>query len=125
MNENKKLKAKVDPINEKLSELNKEKEDLSVLYQQSQTELSKLRGEFEFLKESSSEYLKLKAEHEMTQSKLDSVEKRSQELEIENIKIKDSQRNIWFATGALVLLFGIILGSILGRQSRQKGSSYY
>ena len=125
MNENRKLKEKLGPINEQLNELSKEKKDLFILYQKSQTELDKLKGEFDFLKESSSEYLKLKAEYEGIRSKLESSEKRVKELEAENANLNMSQRNIWFATGALVLLCGLMIGFMAGRQARKRASSYY
>ena len=84
-----------------------------------------LKGEFDFLKESSSEYLKLKAEYEGIRSKMESSEKRVKELEAENANLNMSQRNIWFATGALVLLCGLMIGFMAGRQARKRASSYY
>ena len=53
MNENKKLKEKLAPVNKQMDETAKQRENLSILYQQSQEELHKLKGEFDSLKNAS------------------------------------------------------------------------
>ena len=125
MNENRELKEKLAPLNEGINELQKQRENLSILYQQRQKELEKLKEEYNSLKEDSSEYLKLKAEVKATQSKLRSTENRAENLYTDNVALKNSQRNIWFATGALVLLCGLLIGFIVGRQARKRKSLYY
>jgi SH3 domain protein len=125
MYENKELKEKLTPLSENMNKIQKQREELSILYQRSQKELGKLKEDYDSLKEDSSEYLKLKAELTATQSKLRSTETKAENLYIENITLKKSQRNIWFAIGALVLLFGLLIGFIFGRQSKKKKSLYY
>ena len=77
------------------------------------------------MRNASSEYLTLKAENDANLIKMKTTEERLKELEVENASITKSQNYIWFGTGALVLLFGMIIGSILGRQHRKRTSSYY
>ncbi len=43
---------------------------------------------------------------------------------LENEKFRSSQRTKWFATGALVLLCGLMIGLVIGRQQRRKSTFY-
>ena len=125
MNENRELKETLAPLNEDIDELKNQRENLSSLYQRSQKEMEKLKEKYDTLKEDSSEYLKLKDKLKAIQSKLEITENRSEKLYTENAMLKESQRNIWFATGALVLLCGLLIGFIVGRQFRKRKSLYY
>ncbi len=122
--ENEKLKERLSTANEQLSLIRKEKNDLTSQFQQTQKEMTSLMNEYETLKTGSSQYLQLKAEYESNLEKLQKTEHALKELEIQMIKTKESHAQIWFAIGALVLLFGLVIGSIIGRQSRKKSSSY-
>ena len=123
--ENQKLKENLGKINKDQMSTEKDKKEISSQYNQTLSELTSLKKAYESLKNASSEYLSLKAEYDENLSKLNATEKILNEVEIENATIKKSQNYLWFGTGALVLLFGLIIGSILGRQSRKKTSSYY
>ncbi|MFX0203464.1 MAG: TIGR04211 family SH3 domain-containing protein [Candidatus Hodarchaeota archaeon] len=125
MNENKDLKEKLSTVNDQFNEVQKEQEDLSSLYQNGQEDLKKLKGEFDSLKNASSNFLKLREEHDMAQAKIKSLTERAEKLDSENASLRRSQRNIWFATGALVLLCGLLIGFIVGRQSTKRRTSYY
>ena len=103
----------------------KDKKEISSQYDQTLSELTDLKKAYESLKNGSAEYLSLKAEYDENLLKLNSIQKKLNELEMENAYIKKSQNYLWFGTGALVLLFGLIIGSILGRQSRKRTSSYF
>jgi SH3 domain protein len=48
-----------------------------------------------------------------------------QGLTKENESLKSSQRNRWFAMGALVLLCGLMIGVVVGRQQRKRKSIYH
>ena len=48
----------------------------------------------------------------------------AQTLTIENESLKASKRNKWFATGALVLLSGVVVGLRLGKNPRKRRLSY-
>jgi len=43
---------------------------------------------------------------------------------LENEKFRSSQRTKWFGTGALVLLCGLMIGIVIGRQQKRKSSLY-
>jgi SH3 domain protein len=42
----------------------------------------------------------------------------------ENEKIRSSQVTWWFVSGALVLLCGLLVGVLIGRQQKRRKSSY-
>ena len=125
LTENIKLKDDLTNLNSKFSTVEKDNKDTSAEYNQTRSELDSLKKEYESLKNASSEYLSLKAEYDSNLLKIKSDEEKLNELEKENSTIKKSQNRMWFAAGAVVLLFGLIIGSIIGRQSRKRTSSYY
>ena len=123
--ENRKLKENLTKLNREQTSTEKDKNEISSQYDQTLSELTSLKKAYESLKNASSEYLSLKDEYDKNLLKMETTEKRLNEVEIENASIKKSQNYIWFGTGALVLLFGLVIGSILGRQSRNRNSSYF
>jgi SH3 domain protein len=81
--------------------------------------LARIENEWdESLKREIGDYLKIKAGHETTQETL-------QRLTKENESLRSSQRNKWFATGALVLLCGLMIGLMVGRQQKKRRSALY
>jgi SH3 domain protein len=44
--------------------------------------------------------------------------------QLKNEKFRSSQRTKWFATGALVLLCGLMIGLVIGRQQKRRSSLY-
>ena len=84
-----------------------------------------LRTSYETLKEESKGFLQLKEEHEATLAALEEIRKTNGILQKENDDMKASERNRWFLTGALVLLFGFFFGLVMGKQQRKRKSSYY
>ena len=125
LEENKDLKEKLKTTQKNLNDSVALEKDLTSKLQTSTKALDGLRKEFEALKEGASGYLKLSTAHKVTKSKLESIEKEAQELGKENEGLKSSQRNKWFATGALVLLCGLMIGLVFGRQQRKRRSTYY
>ena len=71
------------------------------------------------LKQDTAKYLKLKAAHEIDQKTIQALSK-------ENEALINTQRNNWFALGALVLLCGMMIGFVIGRrQKKSRESSYF
>ncbi|MDY6881179.1 MAG: TIGR04211 family SH3 domain-containing protein [Thermodesulfobacteriota bacterium] len=103
---------------------NREKELVRDL-QKEVTALKKLKTDYESLKSGAANYVKLKAEYDKTSTALGAIQKKAQELTKENDGLKFSQRNKWFATGAAVLLIGLITGLMLGRREKKRKSLYY
>ena len=123
--ENERLKENLSKLNKEQNSTEKDKKDVSAKYNQTMNELTALKKAYESLKSASSEYLTLKAEFDENLLKLNTTKERLSEIELENASIKKSKNYIWFGTGALVLLFGFIIGSLVGRQSKKRSSSYY
>ena len=83
--------------------------------QQKLADLEKEWGE-KFGKEKA-DFLKFKAAYEAEHAKV-------QKLILENEGLKSSEFTKWFIMGALVLLCGLLLGTMIGRQQRKSRSSY-
>jgi SH3 domain protein len=87
--------------------------------------LNRLKEKYESLKRGSAEYIKVKAAYDVTLSSLETAQGDVQGLTKENESLKSSQRNRWFAMGALVLLCGLMIGVVVGRQQRKRKSIYH
>ena len=64
-------------------------------------------------KQQKADYFKIKASYETGQNTI-------QTLTNENKVLTSSQRNKWFAMGALVLLCGLMIGLVIGRQQKKR-----
>jgi len=118
MDENAKLK-------ERLSILERENKEMAGRDRKLASELNNYTGSFHklqyehgLLKKEAGDYLKIKAAH-------GHLKKRFDELARENEALKSAQMNKWFATGALVLLCGLMIGLVIGRQQKKRRSSLY
>ena len=92
-------------------ELKEELKEIKALHQ-------KLEADFMALQKGSGDFLKLR-------STLENTEKTVNTLTRENERLKYSQMNRWFALGALVLLCGLMLGLLIGRQQKKRQSARY
>ena len=117
--ENTRLKEKLTPVEKKLGEAVRREQDLAVKLRKSTKALHKSEKEYESLKQGAAKYLELRSTHNATRSKLETMQKEFQELTKENERLKSSQRNKSFAIGALVLLTGLIVGVVFGRQQKK------
>lgn len=123
--ENARLKEKLPGVEEKLSEALRHEQNLAMSLQDKAKALHKLQNDYESLKRGAAEYLKLEAAYKETRSTLETTQKEAQRLAEENERLRSSQRNKWFAIGALVLLCGLLIGLVIGRQQKKTRSSYY
>ena len=79
--------------------------------------LEKSQADYLQLKTDSSAYLELKKVNEM-------LKDRATELEEENLDLRASQRNRFLAIGALILLCGLMIGILFGRQEKKRKGYY-
>lgn len=112
-------------LTERVALLEKENNELSVRDKRLAGDLDKVTTSFQKLeynyaklKKESADYLKIKAAY-------DSIKNRTDFLSRENEVLKSAQVNKWFATGALVLLCGLMIGVVIGRQQKKRRSSLY
>ncbi|MFC1823740.1 TIGR04211 family SH3 domain-containing protein [Thermodesulfobacteriota bacterium] len=125
MEENSRLKQKLTPLEKNMNEVIQREKELSEKVQARNNELRQLKENFEGLKEGAAEYLKLTEEHKITETKLETAQNQVQELKAENESLTSSHKNKWFATGALVLLCGLMIGLLVGRQQKKRRLGYY
>jgi SH3 domain protein len=120
----KELQTENAQINEKLTSLEREKTE-SVQKERDLTEkLKKLENAYESLKSGSTNYVKLKEEFDAAKAALVSAEENIQALIQENEDLKFSARIRWFIAGAIVLLFGWLLGWLTSRSQKKSRSQY-
>lgn len=122
---NEKLKNKLNNIEQQWENSSEKEKRLTRELIASKGALEKIKDDYRKLKSDSSEFLKLKETHSKSQKILKETENRLNALLKETEGLRSSQRNRWFATGALVLLCGLLIGAIVGRQQKKKKSTYY
>jgi SH3 domain protein len=120
----KELQTENSQLNEKLASLEKEKVDLIQREKDLTEKLKKTESAYEALKGGSASYLKLKEESDAVRSALVSAEENIQALIQENEDLKFSARIKWFVAGAIVLLFGWLLGWLTSRSQKKRRSQY-
>lgn len=118
------LQAKLLRMESTLSEAQRQRGELASELQKKSKMLEEAQADFETLKQGAEGYLKLKKTNAMNEATLKAaqldVEKLSKEVE----QLRSSQMTQWFATGALVLLCGLLLGVMVGRQQKRRKSYY-
>ncbi|MBN2125425.1 MAG: TIGR04211 family SH3 domain-containing protein [Deltaproteobacteria bacterium] len=119
------LRQERDRQDQRIGELEKALEQASMRENALSTEMREhirshevLREQYARLRRDAADYLHLKAAHEDAQRALG-------RLNSENEALRSSQMNRWFATGALVLLCGLLVGLLIGRQQKKRSSLYY
>lgn len=87
--------------------------------------LDKLKADYESLREGAADYLKLLAAHKRKEMELETTKKEIERLKEENVKLRSFQAYKWLGVGAFVLLMGLGIGSVVGRQGKKRRSSIY
>jgi SH3 domain protein len=123
--ENARMREKLTRIERELNEKLQEGQEVSLRLRENREAFRKLKTEHESLRKGAAEYLSLKAIHSKTRSALKFVEKEVQRLKAENERLRSSERHKWLAIGALVLLFGLIIGVVIGKQQKKRRSPMY
>jgi SH3 domain protein len=122
--ENTRLRERTAILESRLGEAVRKEQALSKEGEQKAKDLQEIKEEYQALKEGAKGYLRLQAIHKATQSELETARNEVRRLTDENERLRSSQMNRWFATGALVLLCGLLIGFMVGRQQRRRRSLY-
>jgi SH3 domain protein len=117
------LSAQADALRQENKDLKTENEQLKNELHQKQGNLSHITQSYDELKESSTEFLDLKAAHDKATKELTDVKKKAQTLEEELGSIQSHNSIRWFLSGGGVLIAGFLLG-FSTRRSRKKSSLY-
>jgi len=120
----KELQAENAQLSEKLASLEKENVDFVQREKDLAEKLKKSETAYESLKSGSTNFVRLKEECDAIKSALVSAEENTQALIQENEDLKFSARIRWFIAGAIVLLFGWLLGWLTSRTQKKRRSQY-
>jgi len=123
--ENARLREKLDHSETQGGEAARRVQGLARRLKEATEGLHDLQNKYEALKRGSADYLNVKAEYEKTSSSLEAAQKTVKGLTQRNDRLKSSDRNSFFAMGALVLLFGLMIGLAIGRQQKKRKSLLY
>ncbi len=123
--ENTSLKDKLNQTQQQIVQLRQSNSELSKELLNTRRALKDVTGRFNSLKAGASEYLKLKKKYSDIKAELDKGQAIIDRLTKENNEYKYSEKKKWFALGALVLLCGLLIGIIIGRQQRKRRSYLY
>jgi SH3 domain protein len=122
--ENKALRERMEILETRLGEAIRKEQEISKELEKTSQNREEIKRDYERLREGAEGYLKLKAVHKAAQAELETARQEIRRLTEEQEALQSSQMNRWFATGALVLLCGLLIGVLFGRQQRRRRSLY-
>ncbi len=125
LKENSGLKERVSPLNQKVKEMNHQLRELTTTLKQQTTAYEELKKNHAELRKSAGGYLKLKETYEVANSSLKQAQRDVVQLTEENKSLKNMLIIKWFLTGALVLLFGLMIGLVVGKKQKKSKSMLY
>ena len=118
--ENAGLKTELVRIEKELQNSIQRNRQLEKEVKEKTASLDRLEKNYMDLKKGVYSYPRLKVTHKIMQSKIARSQKDILSLLEENNKIRNSRITRWLITGALVLLCGLLLGLVFGRQHRKR-----
>jgi SH3 domain protein len=118
------LNAKVNRVQKEFGDESQQRQGLAEELERKTKELEALSKEYLELKKGAEGYLRLKTIHEATEKDLKAAQSELSKVTAENETLRSSQQNRWFLSGALVLLCGLLIGGIAGRQQKKRRSLY-
>ena len=116
--------AKLARIQKEFAEESQQCQGLAGELKRKTQELETLSKEYSELKKGSEGYLRLKTIHEAAERDLKAARGELSKVTAENEALRASEQNKWFLSGALVLLCGLLVGGIAGRQQKKRRSLY-
>lgn len=116
--------ARLTRIQQEFADASQQRQELEAELSKKSRELEALGKEFQELKKGAEGYLALKTAHKGAEKKLAATQAEVNRLMAEHETLKSSEQTRWFLTGALVLLCGLLVGSIVGRQQKKRPSIY-
>lgn len=122
--ENAALQTRMAQMESASSEAQRQKEELASELQKKTKLLEDTQASYEKLKQGAEGFLKLRRTNAMNQAALETARLDVENLRKEVEQLRSSQMTRWFATGALVLLCGLLLGVMVGRQQKKRKSFY-
>ena len=118
------VRGQLSKVNEELTDSSKSRRDLTTELNAKTQELEQLRKEHSELQRGAEGYLKLKTLYAAAEKNLSVTRNELSRVVQENEEVRSSKVTWWFVSGALVLLCGLLLGVLIGRQQKRRKSSY-
>jgi len=118
------LNAKLNRVQKEFVDESQERQGLAAEIKRKTEELEALSKEYLELKKGAEGYLRLKTLYEATEKSMKVAQAELSRLTAENENLRSSEQNRWFLSGALVLLCGLLIGGIAGRQQKKRRSLY-
>jgi SH3 domain protein len=118
--ENTSLQSKLGEVQSALNDAQRQRGELTSAVEKKTTLLEQTQKNYETLKHGAEGFLKLKKINEMNEASLKAARQELEKLRAEREEWRSSQMTQWFATGALVLLCGLLLGIMVGRQQKKR-----
>jgi SH3 domain protein len=118
------LNAKTTRVQKEFADESQQRQGLAVEIKRKTEELEVLSKEYLELKKGAEGYLRLKTLYEATEKNMKVAQAELSRLTAENESLRSSEENRWFLSGALVLLCGLLIGGIAGRQQKKRRSLY-
>ncbi|MBW2637802.1 MAG: TIGR04211 family SH3 domain-containing protein [Deltaproteobacteria bacterium] len=122
---NAEMKGRLPKISKDLDDALRREKVLVTRLDEKSSQFDTLENEYETLKTGSASDMELKKKEAVTQKAFEKNQEELEKLTEENRTLISSKRNLWFLSGALVLLFGIIIGVAIGRKQTRHRSSLY
>jgi SH3 domain protein len=118
------LNAKLTRVQKEFADESQQRQGLAAELKRKTEELEVLSKEYRELKKGAEGYLRLKTLHEVAEKNMKAAEAELSKLAAENENLRSSEQNRWFLSGALVLLCGLLIGGIAGRQQKKRRTLY-
>jgi SH3 domain protein len=118
------LNGKLNRVQKEFADESQQRQGLAAELKRKTEELEVLSKEYLELKKGAEGYLGVKTLYEAAEKNMKAAQAELSKLAAENESLKSSQENKWFLSGALVLLCGLLIGGIVGRQQRKRRSLY-
>ena len=118
------LNAKLNRLQKEFVDESQQRQGLAAELKQKTQELEALSKEYLELKKGAEGYLRLKTIYEATEKDLKTAQSELSKVTAENETLRSSHLNRWFLSGAAVLLCGLLIGGIAGRQQKKRRSLY-
>ena len=118
------LNAKLNRLQKEFADESQQRQGIASELKRKTQELEALSKEYSELEKGAEGYLKLKTIHEATEKDLKAAKSELSKLTAENEALRSSEQTRWFLSGAVVLLCGLLIGGIAGRQQKKRRSLY-
>ena len=119
------LRTGLSPMEEEFRRVKEENIDLKRKLQENENELEALKGAYTSLETEATDFLELRERYEQLKSNIVEIENELAKTAEEKEYLESSHTYRWFLAGALVLLFGLLIGMLMGKRDRGRSSKLY